>query len=81
MSSCFTFIAVFDASFVSRYIRSDFNGRNMLHDIEDIIYGFYNPHNKNFLLWFLSKNPLIGNITENFIRHSLELTENGQNNF
>ena len=58
--------------------------RQMLDDIENIIYEFYYPHDENFLFWFLLKNPLIADITGNFIRLSMELRafllENPRNN-
>ena len=56
----------------------------MLENIKDIVYGFYYPTDENFLFWFLLKNPLIANITGNFIRLSMELRafllENPPNN-
>ena len=47
--------------------------REMLNDIATNVQGFYYPNDEHFLFWFLLRNPLIANITGNFIRLSMEL--------
>ena len=45
----------------------------LLDEINKVTIGFYYPPDKNFLFWFLMKNPTISNLTARFIRESLEL--------
>ena len=45
----------------------------LFDDIRTTMMGFYQPQDEHFLFWFLLKNPLIANITGNFIRLAMEL--------
>ena len=45
----------------------------MLEDIATNVQGFYYPNDDHFLFWFLLRNPLIADITGNFIRLAMEL--------
>ena len=45
----------------------------LFDDIRATMMGFYQPQDEHFLFWLLLKNPLIANITGNFIRLAMEL--------
>ena len=45
----------------------------LLDAIRTTTKGFYYPQNEQFLFWFVLKNPLIANMTGNFIRLAMEL--------
>ena len=47
--------------------------REMLDKIATTVQGFYYPEDEHFLFWFLLRNPLIANLSGNFIKLSMEL--------